>query len=45
MDIINLNQAVFNALKFFNQNKPPRLDLKKFSLPLVAAAATLTIPA
>lgn len=35
MKIVNLNESVLSALDFFAQNKPPRLDLEKFSLPFV----------
>jgi hypothetical protein len=35
MEIINLNESVLNALDFFSQNKPPKLDLENFSLPFV----------
>ena len=35
MKLNNLNQTVFDALEFFHKNRPPRLDLKKFKMPLV----------
>ena len=35
MELVNLNQAVFDALKFFNKNLSPKLDLSKFGFPLV----------
>lgn len=38
MKLINLNQAVYNALKFFSQNKPPRLDLSRIDFPLVVGS-------
>lgn len=38
MEIINLDESVLNALNFFAQNKPPKLDLEKFSLPLVVGS-------
>jgi hypothetical protein len=34
----NINQSVLAALDFFSQNQPPRLDLKKFSWPLVVGS-------
>jgi hypothetical protein len=34
----NLDEAVIRALDFFIKNKPPRLDLKSFSLPLVVGS-------
>ncbi|MFA5926268.1 MAG: hypothetical protein WC831_05065 [Parcubacteria group bacterium] len=33
--IDSLNESTVKALDFFSENKPPRLDLKKFSLPFV----------
>jgi hypothetical protein len=38
MELINLDQSVINALDFFNQNQPPKLDLGKFSLPFVVGS-------
>lgn len=38
MEIINLDQAVINALDLFAQNRPPKLDISKFSLPFVVGS-------
>lgn len=35
MEIINLDKSVMDALDFFSENVPPKLDLEKFSLPMV----------
>ncbi len=35
MELINLDQAVINALDLFIENKPPKLDLSKYNLPFV----------
>ncbi len=38
MKIVNLNESVMDALDFFAQNKPSKLDLEKFSLPFVVGS-------
>lgn len=38
MELINLDQAVINALELFAENKPPKLDLSKYSLPFVVGS-------
>ena len=38
MELINLDQAVTNALDLFIKNKPPKLDLEKYSLPFVVGS-------
>jgi hypothetical protein len=38
MEIVNLDKSVIDALDFFAQNKPPKLDLEKFSLPFVVGS-------
>ncbi len=38
MKIINLDQAVINALKFFTKNQPQHVNLKSFKFPLVAGS-------
>jgi hypothetical protein len=38
MEIINLDKAVINALDLFITNKPPKLDLSKYSLPFVVGS-------
>ncbi|HNX10533.1 MAG TPA: hypothetical protein PKI61_00045 [bacterium] len=35
MTLINLNQAVLNALVFFSKNRPARLNLSQYKMPLV----------
>lgn len=38
MKLINLNQAVYNALEFFNKNKPPKINFPKTGFPLVVGS-------
>jgi hypothetical protein len=38
MEIINLDENVIRALDFFAENKPPKLDLEKYSLPFVVGS-------
>jgi len=38
MKLINLNQAVYNALKFFSKNKLPQAQFKKIQFPLVVGS-------
>jgi len=38
MKLINLNQAVYNALQFFGKTKPPRADFSKINFPLVVGS-------
>lgn len=38
MELINLDQSIINALNFFSQNQPPKLDLTNFSLPFVVGS-------
>ncbi|HBP00733.1 MAG: hypothetical protein UY41_C0025G0003 [Candidatus Moranbacteria bacterium GW2011_GWE1_49_15] len=38
MEITNLDKIVLEALDFFSENNPPKLDLGKFSLPFVVGS-------
>jgi len=38
MTLINLNQAVLNALNFFAKNPPAKLNLPNWQLPLVVGS-------
>lgn len=37
-EIKNLDEIVLEALEFFSENKPPELDLEKYSLPFVVGS-------
>ena len=37
-NIINLNENVLRALDFFAENRPPKLDIEKYSLPFVVGS-------
>lgn len=38
MKLINLNQAVYNALEFFSKNKPAQIPFRKIKFPLVVGS-------
>ncbi|MEI7620667.1 MAG: hypothetical protein WCJ57_03825 [Candidatus Falkowbacteria bacterium] len=38
MKLINLNQAVYNALQFFSENKAPKAEFQKIKFPLVVGS-------
>ncbi|MFA4942950.1 MAG: hypothetical protein WC564_04915 [Patescibacteria group bacterium] len=38
MKLINLNQAVYNALRFFDEHRPPRSKFQKMEFPLVVGS-------
>lgn len=38
MNIINLDECVLNALDFFENNLPPKLDISKYNLPFVVGS-------